>query len=343
MELVEVRIRLVASALILLHLSVSSFVFISVIQACRTAATIVPQVENLQDIILVVALMTAFIPFGCILFWGYRAMAVQIHRLFVNWQQYWLTIGKGAPNPTIRARATAEVSRLTKYLGAATTRPLTSVFSGKGEAGTALWMGAAFCAALSLAIAVLAVTGTHEKGISMALRLTGRLSFLLFWPAYAGGAMAVLLGRRFTILARYGHEFGLAFASAQLVHAALVVWLISNAPRPLLEGVMPFFAVGVAWTYVLAFSSVERLQHVFSPDLWRIFRNLGVEYIAFVFFADFVLGPIEGGVEHPIAYVPFSLLLIFGALIRMTALVRRSASGPWSRYFEHLPTRPDGD
>jgi hypothetical protein len=40
-------------------------------------------------------------------------------------------------------------------------------------------MGAAFCAALSLAIAVLAAMGVQEKGMSMALRLTGRLLFLL--------------------------------------------------------------------------------------------------------------------------------------------------------------------
>jgi hypothetical protein len=130
----------------------------------------------------------------------------------------------------------------------------------------------------------------------MALRLTGRLSFLFFWPAYVASAIATLFGRGFTILARYGREFGLAFASAQLVHIGLVVWLSANSPGPVLERVMPFFAIGVIWTYILAFSSVKRFQHVFRPNLWRIFRNLGVEYIALVFFADFILGPIQSDV-----------------------------------------------
>jgi hypothetical protein len=189
---------------------------------------------------------------------------------------------------------------------------------------TSWWMGVAFCAAFSLAMAAFATIGTDAKGISMALRLTGRLSFLFFWPAYTGTAIAILFGQRFSIFACYGREFGLAYASAQLVHVALVTWLIWSSRRPLLEGIMPFFAVGVVWTYILAFSSVERLQRLFNPSLWRILRNLGVEYIALVFFADFVFGPIEGGVKHPIAYVPFSLLLIFGSLLRMVAMVRRT-------------------
>jgi hypothetical protein len=201
-------------------------------------------------------------------------------------------------------------------------------------------MTAAFCASLSLAIAVFVAMGPHENAIGMALRLTGRLSFLFFWPAYAGSATAVLFGRRFAILARYGREFGLAFASAQLVHFALVISLIWISHRPVAEGIMPFFAVGIVWTYLLAFSSAERLQHVFSPNLWRMFRNVGVEYIAFVFFADFVTGPIQGGVKHPIAYVPFSLLLIFGSLLRMAAMVRHSGLGWGPRYFAHLPDRP---
>jgi hypothetical protein len=83
MTLVEaVGARLAAAALILLHLAVSAVVVISVIEACRTAAAIVGQIENLHNIILVGALVTAFVPFGCILFWGYKAIAVQLHYLF---------------------------------------------------------------------------------------------------------------------------------------------------------------------------------------------------------------------------------------------------------------------
>jgi hypothetical protein len=197
----------------------------------------------------------------------------------------------------------------------------------KRPAGAGLWISAAFGAALILAVVVLALMGAGERSTAIALRLTGRLSLLLFWPAYAGGAMAVLFGPHFGVLARHGRDFGLAFASAQLVHLGLVGWHGWISHQPVVEAAMPFFAIGILWTGVLALSSVERLHNVLGPDLWRILRVVGLEYIALVFFADFVIGPIQGGVTHPIEYVPFSILIIVGPILRVAARVRRSALG----------------
>ncbi len=201
------------------------------------------------------------------------------------------------------------------------------------EAGVGFWMAASFCAALGLAVVVLVVLGPGDNRLSIALRLTGRLSFLLFWPAYAGAAMAALFGPRFGILARNGRVFGLAYASAQLPHLGLVVlsgWL---SHRSVAEAAMPFFAVGIVWTYVLALSSVERVYNAFSPSLWRVLRTVGLEYIALVFFADFVVGPIQQGDRHPIRYVPFAILLIVGSLLRLAAIVRRPGLGPKAQVF----------
>ena len=90
---------------------------------------------------------------------------------------------------------------------------------------------------------------------------------------------------------------------------------------------MPFFAIGILWTGVLALSSVKRLHNVLDQELWRILRAIGLEYIALVFFADFVIGPIQGGVTHPIEYVPFSILIIVAPLLRVAAMVRRLGLG----------------
>lgn len=184
-------------------------------------------------------------------------------------------------------------------------------------------MGAAFCAALGLAVVILAAMGPGEAGTGAALRLTGRLSLLLFWPAYAGGALAALFGSRFAILARNGRNFGLAFASAQLVHLALVVWIGWISHRSFVEAAMPFFAIGIVWTYLLALLSVARIAEAFSPDLVRTLRAVGMEYIALVFFADFVIAPIQSGAPHPIEYVPFAILLIAGPLLRVADILRR--------------------
>jgi len=51
--------------------------------------------------------------------------------------------------------------------------------------------------------------------LGVALRATARWSFLLFWLAYAGGALATLFGPKFQALARRGRDFGLSFASGR--------------------------------------------------------------------------------------------------------------------------------
>jgi hypothetical protein len=86
-----------------------------------------------------------------------------------------------------------------------------------------VWVSSAFCAALGLAVLVLVALGTGKQGTDVALRVTARLSFMLFWPAYAAGAMTALFGPAFKPFKQRTRRFGLAFASAHCVHIALVV------------------------------------------------------------------------------------------------------------------------
>src|SRR5215472_726439 len=85
------------------------------------------------------------------------------------------------------------------------------------------WMGAAFGVALATAAIVLGLNGPDNKSVRLALELTARWSFLLFFLAYAGNALATLFG--WTMLKGRGREFGLSFASAHTVHIGLVIWL----------------------------------------------------------------------------------------------------------------------
>ena len=72
--------------------------------------------------------------------------------------------------------------------------------------------GIPYCACVS-AIVVLAIFGAGNTGTREALRVTARWSFLLFWGAYVGSAMAKGFGPRFDRLGRRGRELGLSFAS----------------------------------------------------------------------------------------------------------------------------------
>ena len=188
----------------------------------------------------------------------------------------------------------------------------------------AVWMGSAFCAALGLAALVLAALGTGERGTDVALQLTARFSFLLFWPAYAAGAMTALFGTVFEPFKRRAREFGLAFASAHLVHLALVAWLtyIGHAPP---REVFIFFGVAVLWTYLLALFSVRRLQLTLGSKGWWFLRVVGLNYIAYAFASDFLRYPQLGSIKYLVGYVPFAVLSVVGPLICLAAFMRRAA------------------
>jgi hypothetical protein len=195
-------------------------------------------------------------------------------------------------------------------------------------------MAAAFGVALLLAVVILAVMGADAHGTVAALRATARLSYALFWPAYAGASMARVFGPRFAPLAHRARCFGLAFAAAHLVHIGLVVWLYRiSAHPPLSETMFWFFTMAIAWTYLLALLSVARLAEAVGRGRSRILRAVGIEYIAFAFLVDFVITPLRFGVRQPLEYLPFALLAVAGPILRFAALARnlrldrRPASG----------------
>jgi len=56
-------------------------------------------------------------------------------------------------------------------------------------------VGGALCMTLTLAAVLVARFGAGERGSDLALAAAARLSFLFFWPAYAGGPLVIISGR----------------------------------------------------------------------------------------------------------------------------------------------------
>ncbi len=184
-------------------------------------------------------------------------------------------------------------------------------------------MTAAFFVCLILAAIVLAVFGVGERGTVLALRLTARWCFLLFWFAYVGGPLAKLWSLNpFAELARHGREFGLAFAAALAVHIALILWHYHIATPP--DGAMLFFWIGVFCTYLLALFSLRGVRDTLGPRLWRIILALALEYIALVFAVDFIVDPLQaaGVTKYPLSYAPFAVMLVGGVVLRLATYAR---------------------
>ena len=187
-----------------------------------------------------------------------------------------------------------------------------------------MWIGSAFCMALLLAALVLAALGPEERGTDVALQMTARFSFLLFWPAYAAGALTALFGSAFESLKRHVRDFGLAFASAHLVHLGLVAWLTYIGHAPARETFV-FFGVAVLWTYLLALFSIGRLQQALGRSGWWFLRVVGLNYIAYAFAVDFLKYPQLGSIKYLAGYLPFAVLSVVGPLLCLAAFVRRVA------------------
>jgi hypothetical protein len=179
-------------------------------------------------------------------------------------------------------------------------------------------MGWACCAALVLAAVVLALLGVGERGTKAALAATARLSFLLFWAAYSGSALTALFGARFQPLKERAREFGLAFAAAHLVHIGLVGWLCWIGVVPAVP-LFIFFGIALIFTYLLALFSIGDLQRALGPRSWWLLRTIGMNYIAFAFFVDFMKSPLQGGIKHVVEYLPFVILAIAGPALRAAA------------------------
>jgi hypothetical protein len=189
--------------------------------------------------------------------------------------------------------------------------------------GASACMAAAFVVSLALAASVLVVFGVGERGTALALRLTARWCFLLFWLAYAGSALTRFCGPRFAVLARHGRDFGLAFAAALFVHIGLVLWLFYVAADQ--RALMLFFWAGVVCTCALALFSLPRLRDCLGPRLWRVVMELALHYIALVFAVDFIVEPLKasGAESYPLTYLPFAVMLLGGVVLRVAAQSRR--------------------
>jgi len=190
------------------------------------------------------------------------------------------------------------------------------------------WMGTAFGIALATATVVLGLYGPDNKSVRLALELTARWSFLLFFMAYAGNALATLFG--WTALKGRGREFGLSFASAHLVHVGLIIWLgIILGRVPLSGGLLLFFLIALFFTYLLAglsFGGVKALGPVWPP-----LRFIGMNYILIAFGRDFVLPvlypkPAQVNLGHYLFYAPFMLLAIAAPLLVLAAHTQKSAA-----------------
>jgi hypothetical protein len=187
-------------------------------------------------------------------------------------------------------------------------------------------MVASFSVALAIVIEYRLEAGPGER-VAGALRATARWSFILFWLASVGRALATLFGERFRALAAHARDLGLSYASAHLVHVGLVVWIyyyaIVHGREVPSQNTLVFFGIAVFWTYLIALLSFDSFAAQLNARTCRVLRIVGVEYIALAFFVDFFKSPFQNGFAHIASYAPFVVLSVAGPVLRLAAMGKR--------------------
>jgi hypothetical protein len=188
----------------------------------------------------------------------------------------------------------------------------------RSQNATIAWMASGLAAELILAVMVLTLFGTAERGTDVALQLTARVSFLLFLPAYCGSALTALWGPSFEPIKRRGRDFGLTFAAAHLVHLGLVAWLcwIGAAPP---RATFVFFGIAAVWLYGLAALSIDRLHRAIGRVAFQWLNLVGLNFIALAFAADFLQFPPQADAKYLLGYLPFVILAIATPVLRVAA------------------------
>lgn len=176
--------------------------------------------------------------------------------------------------------------------------------------------------AVALAGGVFAVVGDGRAGTELAVRSTGRMAFLFFFPSYVGGALVTLVGTSMQPIGRRARELGLAFSAVLAVHLSLIGWLCWIGDAPSKETFLTF-GFGVVWVLLLAVSSVDRVGHALTQPAWWVLRNIGTNYIAFLFALDFLSPKHARTPLSAASNIVFALLSVLGPSVRLVAWLKR--------------------
>lgn len=191
---------------------------------------------------------------------------------------------------------------------------------------TARIIAAASIGALAAAAIGLWQAGAADHdGFQAAARLTARWSFVWFIVVWSASALARLWPggwRSWLLYNRRG--FGLAFASAHLIHAgffltAIFGFGVETSLRTIIGG-----GLGYVFVILLALTSQDYWVRRLSPRGWKLLHTIGVNYIALIFLVSYI-GRLE--TNPPLAYATLSALgLAFTLRIAAWLKARRPAA-----------------
>jgi hypothetical protein len=153
---------------------------------------------------------------------------------------------------------------------------------------------------------VLAVAGTDEAGIRMAIRATARTSVVFFSLSFAASA----LRRRWSIAAtswllRNRRQLGVSFASSHAIHLltilALSGWTWSGLVARTPTVTLVFGGIAYVFIALMTATSFDRTAAWLGPRRWRRLHTTGAYYNWCIFALNFFVLAFKSAVHWPFA------------------------------------------
>ena len=174
---------------------------------------------------------------------------------------------------------------------------------------------ATFAGALVLTCVVAAwyllTTGIDDRSISLALRVSARISFTLLIIAFAARPLQQVVRAPWTArLLRNRRLVGVAFAGVHTAHFGLVLMRLNHVPE-----FNSVFSLSGAVVYVLILAmlitSFSGPARAIGPKAWKVLHKLGI----FVIFAGFLPSQLLKTIDHPVSVNGLLVVMAAAALL----------------------------
>jgi len=164
--------------------------------------------------------------------------------------------------------------------------------------------------------------GFGEPGLRAGIRLSGRISTLLFMSAFLARPLYLWFSGPVTRwLLKNRRYLGVSFASTHTMHLFLILGLARLSPsfvHSLKGGVVWGGGLGYVFLYAMTATSSDRAVRWLGAKRWKILHTVGLYYLWSIFAFTYL-----GRLKESAGYWPWVVLVWGGMAFRMGILLRR--------------------
>ena len=169
----------------------------------------------------------------------------------------------------------------------------------------------------------LLTTGIDDESISLALRISARVSFAVLIVAFSARPLQQLVRAPWTArLLRNRRLIGVAFAGIHTAHFGLVLMRLNHVP----EFTSAFSLSGATvYAFILAMliTSFSGPARAIGPKAWKVLHKLGI----YVIFVGFLPSQLLGTIDQPVSVNGLLIVVATAALLlRIVAFFRNRRS-----------------